>query len=204
MKKSLIATLFMFLLLVSSASATSTVFYGTDDANHITVGRGYDEGSLVYLVCIEGPGWEEWYYGNAVTGSADYVTVSGYGGNDYIEARAVNDYFSCGAEMKWFYALNYTYACPAANHIYFHGGFDNDTLIGGVCTEKLSGASDDDSLFGGAGSDLLIGGTGSDCLQDNDVSLADCGDDTDNERTPGDGTDCENHENYCFISPPPF
>jgi Ca2+-binding RTX toxin-like protein len=186
-----------------SAGATTTVFYGDDDANHITVGRGYDGGQLVYLACIQGPGWSSWDYGAAVTGTNDYVSVGGYGGFDYIEVRAVNDYFTCGAEMKWFYQMNYTYACPAANHIYFNGGTGYDVLVGGVCTEKLSGASDDDSLFGGAGNDLLIGGTGSDCLQDSDVSSADCGDDTDNERTPGDGVNCENHENMCFTLPPP-
>ena len=110
-----VATVGLVLSIAASAEATTSTFGGTSSADTILVGRAY-YGSLRYVACING----EWVWGNYVTGSSDYVYVSGYDGSDTISVRNVNDIYTCGGVNRWLYRMDYYYACPY--RLYLLGG----------------------------------------------------------------------------------
>ena len=188
-------TFFVIGTLAANANATSTTFYGTSGVDSITVGRAYVSGSFIYRACVNG----EWDDGNAVTGSSDYVTVWSYGGSDTIKIRDVDGLFACGADMAYFYRMDYGYTCPASINIYASTG--NDVIIGAQCAENLQGSSGSDSIFGGGGYDTIYGGSENDCISDNTVYYLSCGDGTDSYTDSGSWNDCENRVAYCFLTP---
>jgi Ca2+-binding RTX toxin-like protein len=182
--------------LAGTANATTSTFNGTSGVDTIVVGRGYNNGgTFIYLACINGT----WHYGNAVTGSSDVVTTYGYGGGDFLTVRAASDLYTCGSEMKWFYRMDTTYACPGTLTVY--GGDGNDRIYGGQCAEQLYGDAGADTIFGGLGNDSIYGGIGDDCIEDSTLYSLSCGDGADSYTDEGIWKGCETHITHCYVIP---
>ena len=176
--------------IAGTAGATTTTFYGTTGVDVITVGRAFN-GSLIYMACINGT----WYYGNAVTGSTDTVTVYGYAGSDTIRVRDVNDIYNCGGEGKWFYRMDYSWSCPGTIALY--GSTGNDVIAGAQCMEQIYGEAGADTLGGAGGNDSIYGGTENDCIEDTTLNTLICGDGVDKYTDDMPWKDCETHVLFC-------
>ncbi len=177
--------------LAGTANASNSFFYGTDSADTIVVGRAYYGGNLVHIACIN----NVWVYGQIVSGSSDAVYVYGYGGNDTITVRTTNDIFECGGYAKWFYRMDYNWAC--AGTILVSGGAGDDVLSGGQCVESFYASDGNDRIYGGAAYDYIDGGAGSDCIGDTSVANLICGEGYDGYTDLGSWKDCEVRVKSC-------
>ncbi|NMC72741.1 MAG: hypothetical protein GYA57_22180 [Myxococcales bacterium] len=188
--KSIFAALIV-ISLAGTAGASSSYFYGTNNADTIIVGRAFNGGGLVYMACIN----NVWEVGGIVTGSSDTISVSANGGNDVVTVRATNDLYNCGGYVKWFYRLDYYSSCPGA--VYLSGNPGNDIITGGQCVERLYGGDGNDTLRGGAGYDYIEASPGDDCIDDLSVSNLLCGAGYDRYTPGGSWGDCEELVKMC-------
>lgn len=188
--KSILAAL-IAISLAGTAGASSSYFYGTNNNDTIVIGRGFDGGGLVYLACIN----NEWVIGGIVTGSSDTISVSANMGNDVVTVRTTNDIFECGGLAKWFYRLDYAYACPG--RIALSGNPGRDIITGGQCAERLYGGDGNDTLRGGGAYDYIEASAGDDCIDDLSVSALYCGSGYDRYTPGGSWSDCEQRVKYC-------
>ncbi|MBI5487899.1 MAG: hypothetical protein HY905_11245 [Deltaproteobacteria bacterium] len=181
--------------LAGNAVASNSNFYGTSGVDVITVGRAFDSyGNLKYYACVNGT-WTSGGYVN--TNSIDQVTVWGYEGSDTLTVRDVNAWYTCGDTARYFYRMDYSYACPGGIHLY--GAAGNDVIVGAQCAEDLQGSSGTDTIFGNGGDDIIYGGTENDCIDDDTVYSLSCGAGTDSYTDNGSWNDCENPVDYCSM-----
>ncbi|MBI5490537.1 MAG: hypothetical protein HY905_24600 [Deltaproteobacteria bacterium] len=190
-----ICAFFVIGALAGNAFASNSNFYGTSGVDSITVGRAQDDsGNWKYYACVNGT----WIPGSYVnSGSIDQVTVWAYEGSDTVTVRGVNGDFTCGINTKYFYRMDYSYACPGGIHVY--GGSGNDDIIGAQCAEDLQGSSGTDTIFGNGGDDTIYGGTENDCIDDTTVYSLSCGAGTDSFTDKSPWNDCETHVDNCSL-----
>lgn len=135
---------------VSTASLGTlpTTFFGSDDADRITVTSTKD-------VVLSGDGYDR------ITSAVTYTLGDQNEALEFTGSAAINGYGNAQA--------NSFTGNDAANELYGYAGDDrffarggNDYLNGGTGDDELYGQTGNDRLFGGDGIDLLNGGSGAD------------------------------------------
>lgn len=132
----------------STLTDLPTTFFGTDDADRITV-------SSVHDVVLSGDGYDR------VVSSTTFALGDE---NEALELTGTRDINGYGNAANNSFTGN-----DAANELYGYAGNDrffaragNDYLNGGDGDDDLYGQTGNDRLFGGDGIDLLNGGSGAD------------------------------------------
>ncbi|MBL8591061.1 MAG: hypothetical protein JNK01_00155 [Devosia sp.] len=132
----------------STLTDLPTTFFGSDDADRITV-------TSVHDVVLSGGGYDR------IVASTSYVLGDENEALELAGDRAING-FGNGANNSFT-------GNDADNELFGFGGDDrffarggNDYLSGGDGSDDLYGQAGNDRLFGGAGDDLLNGGSGAD------------------------------------------
>ena len=177
---------------IASASVTSIVVIGGDDANTIDL-NGVAAAAFTGLMSIDVDGGNgndtiigSPDFGDSIGGGHGDDTITGQGGADTIRAGDGNDSISGGIDDDSILGGDGqdTIAGDAGNDSIdsgdgddiVSGGDGNDSVFGDNGQDALSGNAGDDTLNGDGGTDTLEGGTGADLLAGgagNDLAFAD-------------------------------
>lgn len=132
----------------STLTDLPTTFFGTDDADRITV-------SSVHDVVLSGGGYDR------IVASTSYVLGDENEALELTGDRAINGFGNAANNsFTGNDADNELFGFAGEDRFFARGG--NDYLSGGDGSDDLYGQAGNDRLFGGTGDDLLNGGSGAD------------------------------------------